>query len=45
MDVVDNIVTASNYDPASGGQGKPRSYQKLLKVELVEEPAAQPAKN
>jgi peptidyl-prolyl cis-trans isomerase B (cyclophilin B) len=46
MDVVDRIVAASNYDPASGGQGKPRSYQKLLKVDLLEEPpAAAPAKN
>lgn len=46
MEVVDKIVAASNYDPASGGQGKPRSYQKLLKVELIEEPAASaPAKN
>ncbi len=46
MEVVDKIVAASNYDPASGGQGKPRSYQKLLKVELLEEPAAStPAKN
>ena len=45
MDVVDKIVTASNYDPTSGGQGKPRSYQKLIKVELVEGPAAPPAKN
>jgi peptidyl-prolyl cis-trans isomerase B (cyclophilin B) len=43
MDVVDKIVAASNYDPASGGQGKPRNYQKLLKVELIEEPAAAPA--
>ncbi len=46
MDAVDRIVTASNYDPASGGAGKPRSPQKLLKVELIEEPAAAaPAKN
>ena len=45
MDVVDKIVTASNYDPASGGAGKPRSYQKILKVDLIEEPAAPPAKN
>ncbi len=46
MDVVDKIVTASNTDPASGGQGKPRAYQKLLKVELIQEPAAAaPAKN
>ncbi len=46
MDVVDKIVAASNTDPASGGAGKPRSYQKLIKVELSEEPAAAaPAKN
>jgi peptidyl-prolyl cis-trans isomerase B (cyclophilin B) len=44
MDVVDKIVTESNYDPASGGAGKPRNLQRLLKVELVNEPAA-PAKN
>jgi len=44
--VVDKIVAESNYDPASGGAGKPRNPQKLLKVELVEEPAAAaPAKN
>ena len=46
MEVVDKIVAESNYDPASGGAGKPRNPQKLLKVELVEEPAASaPAKN
>jgi peptidyl-prolyl cis-trans isomerase B (cyclophilin B) len=46
MEVVDKIVVESNYDPASGGAGKPRNLQKLLKVELVEEPAAvSPAKN
>ena len=46
MEVVDKIVAESNYDPASGGAGKPRNPQKLLKVELVEEPAAAaPAKN
>ena len=46
MDVVDKIVTASDTDPASGGAGRPRSFQKLIKVELVEEPAAAaPAKN
>jgi peptidyl-prolyl cis-trans isomerase B (cyclophilin B) len=46
MDVVDKIVLASNYDPTSGGAGRPRNPQKLLKVELVEEPAAgAPAKN
>jgi len=46
MEVVDKIVAESNYDPASGGAGKPRNLQTLLKVELVEEPAAaSPAKN
>ena len=46
MEVVDKIVVESNYDPASGGAGKPRNLQKLLKVELVDEPAAvSPAKN
>ena len=38
MDVVDRIVTESNSDtsdPRSGG--KPRAYQKILKVELVEQ--------
>ncbi len=38
MEVVDRIVTESNSDtsdPRSGG--KPRSYQKILKVELVEQ--------
>jgi peptidyl-prolyl cis-trans isomerase B (cyclophilin B) len=46
MEVVDKIVTASDTDPASGGAGRPRSYQKLIKVELVEEPAAvAPAKS
>jgi len=44
--VVDKIVAESNYDPASGGAGKPRNLQKLVKVELVEESAtAAPAKN
>lgn len=45
MDVVDKIVVASNYDPASGGAGKPRSPQKILKVELADEAGAAPAKN
>ncbi len=38
MEVVDRIVTESNADttdPRSGG--KPRAYQKILKVELVEQ--------
>jgi peptidyl-prolyl cis-trans isomerase B (cyclophilin B) len=46
LDVADKIVAESNTDPASGGRGVPRNYQKLLKVELIEEPpAAAPAKN
>ncbi len=45
MDVVDRIVVASNYDPASGGAGKPRTPQKLVKVELMDEPGPAPAKN
>ncbi|MFI5180809.1 MAG: peptidylprolyl isomerase [Thermoanaerobaculia bacterium] len=45
LDVLDKIVVASNYDPTSGGAGKPRSPQKLLKVELVDEAGAAPAKN
>jgi peptidyl-prolyl cis-trans isomerase B (cyclophilin B) len=46
MEVVDRIVAESNYDAASGGAGKPRNLQKLVKVELVEESAAAaPAKN
>jgi peptidyl-prolyl cis-trans isomerase B (cyclophilin B) len=46
LEAVDKIVAESSYDPASGGAGKPRNPQKLLKVELVEEPAAAaPAKN
>ena len=45
LDVVDKIVAASEYDPSSGGAGKPRSPQKLVKVELAEEAAAAPAKN
>ena len=46
MDVVDRIVAESNPDPANANLGRPRAYQKLVKVEIVEEsaaPAAQPA--
>jgi len=50
MDVVDRIVAESNPDPANANLGKPRAYQKLVKVDIVEEtasPAATPlpAKN
>jgi len=44
MEVVDSIVTASDSDrsdPDTGG--RPRKYQKIVKVELVEEPPAAPA--
>ena len=40
MDVVDRLVTESNTDAANANLGKPRVYQKLLKVELLEEGAA-----
>ena len=46
MDVVDRIVAESNPDPANANLGRPRAYQKLVKVEIVEEsaaPAATPA--
>jgi peptidyl-prolyl cis-trans isomerase B (cyclophilin B) len=39
MDVVDRIAAASDPDPSSATLGKPRNPQKLLSVELVEEPA------
>jgi cyclophilin family peptidyl-prolyl cis-trans isomerase len=45
MDVVDRIVAESNPDPANANLGKPRAYQKLVKVDVVEEsavPAAVP---
>jgi peptidyl-prolyl cis-trans isomerase B (cyclophilin B) len=45
MDVVDRIVAESNPDPANANLGKPRAYQKLVKVDIVEEtasPAATP---
>ena len=46
LEVADKIVAESNTDPASGGRGVPRSYQKIVKVELIAEPpAAAPAKN
>lgn len=40
MDVVDRIVAESNPDSANASLGKPRAYQKLLKVEVLEEGAA-----
>jgi len=46
MDVVDRIVAESNPDPANANLGRPRAYQKLVRVEIVEEgaaPAATPA--
>ncbi|MGZ6988067.1 MAG: peptidylprolyl isomerase [Thermoanaerobaculia bacterium] len=46
MDVVDRIVAESNSDPANFNLGKPRTYQKLLKVDILAEgaaPAATPA--
>ena len=46
MDVVDRIVAESNPDPANLNLGRPRAYQKLMKVEVVDEstaPAATPA--
>jgi peptidyl-prolyl cis-trans isomerase B (cyclophilin B) len=46
MDVVDRIVAESNTDPSNPNLGKPRAYQKLVKVDIVEEgaaPAATPA--
>jgi len=49
MDVVDRIVAESNPDPSNGNLGKPRTYQKLVKVDIVEETASPatppPAKN
>ena len=50
MDVVDRIVAESNPDPANVNLGKPRAYQKLVKVDIVEETAPPattppPAKN
>ena len=39
MDVVDRIVAESNPDPSNASLGKPRVYQKLVKVEILEESA------
>ena len=39
MDVVDRIAAASDPDPSNPTLGKPRNYQKLLSIELLEEPA------
>lgn len=40
LDVVDRLVAESSTDPANANLGKPRVYQKLVKVELLEESAA-----
>ncbi len=40
MDVVDRIVADSNPDPSNANLGKPRVYQKLVKVDILEESAA-----
>ena len=40
MDAVDRIVAESNPDPSNANLGKPRAYQKLVKVEILEESAA-----
>jgi peptidyl-prolyl cis-trans isomerase B (cyclophilin B) len=40
MDVVDRIVAESNPDSSNASLGKPRAYQKLVKVEILEESAA-----
>jgi peptidyl-prolyl cis-trans isomerase B (cyclophilin B) len=42
MDVVDRIVADSNADPSNLNLGKPRNYQKLVKVELLADPSAPP---
>ena len=41
MDVVDRIAAVSDPDPSNPTLGKPRNPQKLLSIELVEEPRAQ----
>jgi peptidyl-prolyl cis-trans isomerase B (cyclophilin B) len=38
MDVVDRIAAASDPDPSNPTLGKPRSPQKLMSIELLEEP-------
>jgi len=40
MDVVDRIVAESNPDASNASLGKPRAYQRILKVEILEESAA-----
>ena len=40
MDVVDRIVGDSNPEPANANLGKPRAYQKLVKIDVVEEGGA-----
>jgi peptidyl-prolyl cis-trans isomerase B (cyclophilin B) len=46
MEIVDHIAAVSNPDPANANLGKPRVYQKLVKVDIFEGgavPAATPA--
>jgi peptidyl-prolyl cis-trans isomerase B (cyclophilin B) len=46
MDIVDHIAAVSNPDLANFSLGKPRAYQKLVKVDIFEgnaAPAAPPA--
>ncbi len=40
MEVVDKIVTESNPDLADRSGGRPRAYQKIVKVELIDEGAS-----
>lgn len=40
MDVVDRIVAESNPDASNASLGKPRAYQKLVKVDVLEEGVA-----
>ena len=40
MEIADKIVTESNPDLADRSGGRPRAYQKIVKVELVDEGAA-----
>jgi peptidyl-prolyl cis-trans isomerase B (cyclophilin B) len=42
MDVVDRIAASSDPDPSNPTLGKPRNPQKLLSIELLEEPPAPP---
>lgn len=40
MDVVDRIASSSDPDPSNPTLGRPRNPQKLLSIELLEEPAS-----